>query len=312
MLVHQLPNEILYEIFMRLVSPNDYFSLSTTCRKLYLLGSSHHCRIQFLFSYFNDGSFQPWMRLCCEMIAASNIKPVNNNLIATASNIDSQVFCDSFAQQSDKKIQRTLLDLFRYGSEPGYWKVPSFACDPDAVLLCAKSQVRHITQTGVRRVFHDVTLFEQDSSVQHYYCVFHLIDTLVTFKEEKHGYVMRQGHVIYKDEENLRDTTGWSKLFQSVRIANQHHSIKAITQGPLKLPSSSLAPSHWEPCILRSYMQCHLIMPMNKIALTAGDYVDHIEMSEHGDSDMIRLGFYVANKNIRGYLLLNEDGVHWD
>lgn len=311
-MLNHLPNEILHEIFVRLLSPLDYFHLSATCRNLYLLGSRRHCQIQFLLSYFGDDCFQPWLRVCCEMIAASNIKPIDRNLLATASNIDSQIFCDYFAQQSDKAIQRTLLDLFRYGSEDGYWKVPSFACGQDAVLLCAKSQVRHITQTGVRRVFHDVTLVEEDGSLQHYYCVFHLIDTLVTFKEENHGFLMRQGHVIYKDEEDIRDTTGWSKLFKSVRIAKQQTGIYPTTQGPPKLlHAPSLAPDHWRPCILRNYMQCHLTMKMNKVSLAAGDYVDHIEMSEHRESDMIRLAFYDANTNIRGYLLLSEDGVLW-
>ncbi|KAJ8655172.1 hypothetical protein O0I10_009207 [Lichtheimia ornata] len=314
-MLNQLPNEILHEIFVRLLSPKDYFHLSTTCRNMYLVGSSRHCQIQFLLSYFgDDDSLQPWLSVCCEMIAASNIKPIDRNLLATASNIDSQIFCDYFAQQSDKAIQRTLLDLFRYGSEDGYWKVPSFACDQDAMLLCAKSQVRHITQTGVRRVFHDVTLVEEDDSLQHYYCVFHLIDTFVTFKEEEHGYIMRQGHVIYKDEEDIRDTTAWSKLFKSVRIAKQQNGMYP-TQGPPKLQhryhASSLAPNHWQPCILRNYMQCRLTMTMNKTSLAAGDYVDHIEMSEHRESDMIRLAFYDANTNIRGYLLLSEDGVLW-
>ncbi|KAI7876980.1 hypothetical protein K492DRAFT_210007 [Lichtheimia hyalospora FSU 10163] len=246
------------------------------------------------------------------MIAASNIKPINHNLLGTVSNIDSQIFCHHFAQQSDKTIQRTLLDLFRYGSEQGHWTVPSFACNQDAVLLCAQSQVRHITQTGVRRVFHEVTLLEEDGSLQHYYCVFHLIDTLVTFKEEKHGYTMRQGHLIYKDED-IRDTTGWTTLFRSVRITTQQHNINA-TQGPSKLQQlhAPLAPYHWKPCILRIYMQCHMTKAMCKSSLVAGDYVDHIVMSEHRESDMIRLVFYDANTNIRGYLLLSEDDILWD
>ncbi|KAF7721246.1 hypothetical protein EC973_005009 [Apophysomyces ossiformis] len=299
-----LPVELAESIFLLLVSATDYSNLSSTCRKLYGIGSNSLLRTKFLKKYFlahlSTLYVEDELTVICRFIEASGVKPCSKDPSLVAEQIPTSHFV-SYAL-NDVSAKRIVLDLFRSRCLTQSWTIPTLG---NHVLARAKQATRHMTRhTGPRRVYYDVTI-----NSTRFYCVFFDLDMVTAFKDDE-KLSAHKGTVLYEDE-GIISTAACDKLIKATKTEINNMPFDSITT---IRRNGRPYPLGWKPSLLRTFVDCTLLQPIRKGGMSAGEKYAVVFMYEHQEDDTICLEFcelFGQDLRPRGFLLLAEYDIIW-
>ncbi|KAF1807186.1 hypothetical protein V8B55DRAFT_1463295 [Mucor lusitanicus] len=316
-MLSQLPTELLYQVFDQLESYQDLSSLSFTCHRTFLISQGTTLRRKLFERLFRVEQNKIFVQdndlftQLCHFIEAAKINPTSSSIMHV---LEKQIKTSHFVDYHypSSVVKAKILDVFRSKCQE--------VKDNLAGIPVSKA-ARHITQSGPRRVYYDVTVDDNK-----YKCIFYDLNKVVAFVDNS-SYTVHQGTMQFKDEGILSDVS-WSAIFKAKQGQASNMVLPSADMPPSDsfsskmMPSTQIlvtprTPSDWQPCLLHTYQHCVLQTKIKKGCLARNQTFDYVFVYENRHDDAICIEFCSTGESStepvsRGYLLMKEHAIQWD
>ncbi|CAO3631255.1 unnamed protein product [Mucor fragilis] len=316
-MLSQLPTELLYQVFDKLTSYQDLSNLSLTCHRLFLISQGTTLRRALFERLFrieqNKGFLQDnaLFTQLCHFIEAAKINPTSSSIMHV---LEQQVKTSHFVDYHypNNVVKGKILDAFRSQCQE--------VKDNLAGIAVSKA-TRHITQSGPRRVYYDVTADDNK-----YKCIFYDLDKVVAFMDNS-LYTVRQGTMQFQDE-GIISHMSWSAIFKAKQSQKNNIVLPSVDMPSFDsfnnktMPSTQVlftprTPSNWQPCLLHTFQHCVLQTSIKKGCLARNQIFDYVFVYENRHDDAICIEFWSSGESSseivsRGYLLMKEHAIQWN
>jgi hypothetical protein len=315
-MLSQLPTELLYQVFDQLESYKDLTNLSFTCQRTFVISQGTSLRLKLFKKLFHVEQNKDLLQdnetftQICNFIEAAKINPKSNSIIEV---MEQQVKTSHFVkyQYPNAIVKGKILDTFRSKCQQ---------VKDNLANVAVSKTTRHITQSGPRRVYYDVTVDKIK-----YKCIFYDLEKVVAFVDDSF-YTTHYGKMQFKDEGIVSDVS-WSTIFNAKKDQVNNivlPSSDLLFSGSFSdkiLPSTQIqvtpkTPSDWKPCLLNTFQGCVLQTNVRKGCLTKNQLFDYIFVYENRHDDAICVEFCSTGESNelipRGYLLMKEHAIQWN
>ncbi|KAK4518098.1 uncharacterized protein ATC70_001449 [Mucor velutinosus] len=316
-MLSQLPTELLYQVFDQLESYQDLSNLSFTCHRMFLISQGTTLRRKLFKRLFRVEQNKIFLQdnelfiQLCHFIEASKISPTSSSIMDV---LEQQIKTSHFVAYDypSNAVKGKILDVFRSQCQE--------VKDNLAGIAISKA-TRHITQSGPRRVYYDVTVDDKK-----YKCIFYDLDKVVAFVDNS-LYTVHRGTMEFKDEGILSDVS-WSAIFKAKQSQANNMVLPSVDM-PLSgsfsskmMPNTQVhliprTPSGWRPCLLHTFQHCVLQANIKKGCLVRNQTFDYVFVYENRHDDAICIEFCSTGESStelvsRGYLLMKEHVIQWN
>ncbi|KAL9542283.1 hypothetical protein MBANPS3_008692 [Mucor bainieri] len=295
-MLSQLPSELLYQVFDQLESYQDLSNLSYTCHRTFLISQGTTLRrklFERLFRVKQNRAFWQDNDLfiqLCHFIEAAKINPTSSSIMHVLEHqIKTSHFVDYHYPSNAAKGK--ILDVFRSKCQE---------VKDNLAGIAVSMATRHITQSGPRRVYYDVTVDDNK-----YKCILYDLNKVVAFVDNS-SYTVHQAkqrqtnNVVLPSVDMLPSDSFSNKMMPSTQIH-----------------ATPRTPSDWQPCLLHTFQHCVLQTNIKKGCLAKDQLFDYIFVYENRHDDAICIEFCSTGESStdivsRGYLLMKEHAIQWN
>lgn len=316
-MLSQLPTELLYQVFDQLESYQDLSNLSFTCRRTFLISQGTTLRRKLFEKLFRVEQNKAFLQdndlfiQLCHFIEAAKINPTSSSIMQV---LEQQVKTSHFVdyQYPSTVVKGKILDVFRSKCQE---------VKDNLANIAVSKATRHITQSGPRRVYYDVT-----ADKNKYKCIFYDLKKVVAFVDNG-SYTVHRGTMQFTDEGILSDVS-WSAIFEAKQSQANNMVLPSVdlpssdSFSDKIMPSTQIiatprTPSDWQPCLLRTFQNCVLQTNIKKGCLVKNQTFEYIFVYENRHDDAICVEFCSTGGSSaelvsRGYLLMKEHTIQWN